>query len=60
MSYTVEVIYDKEHDCYLLPLPKELLKELDWSVGDTLVWSFNEEYVSLRKMSDNRKEPEGT
>jgi len=59
MSYTVEVIYDQEHDCYLLPLPEELLTELGWTVGDTLVWSFNEEYVSLRKMSDSTQNTKG-
>jgi len=37
--YTATVEYDQELDCLVLPIPLELLKQLNWQVGDTLNWT---------------------
>jgi hypothetical protein len=37
--YTAIVEYDEELDCLVLPLPEEVLKELQWDVGTTLNWT---------------------
>jgi hypothetical protein len=37
MKYTVQLIEDGDE--LILPLPEELLAELGWVEGDTLVWS---------------------
>lgn len=52
MSYVEKVIYDEEHDCYLLPFSDKLLAELGWEVGDTLIWCIEGEDVCLRKYED--------
>ena len=39
--YTAIVEYDTELDCLVLPLPDEMLKELEWEVGQTLNWTDN-------------------
>jgi hypothetical protein len=52
MTYTQEVIYDPEHKCYLLTFSEELLNNLGWKIGDTLVWSYDGTHISLRKLED--------
>jgi len=39
--WTVTVEYDNESGDYVLPLNDEVLKGLDWQVGDTLEWINN-------------------
>lgn len=38
-TFTVEVQQDGED--MLLPLPEELLKQVGWKEGDTLIWTDN-------------------
>jgi bifunctional DNA-binding transcriptional regulator/antitoxin component of YhaV-PrlF toxin-antitoxin module len=48
MITTVE--YDEFHDEYYLVIPDEILNELKWKVGDTLVWTvYGYNKVALRK-----------
>ncbi len=38
-TYTANVQLDPENgEDYVLTLPDELLKEMSWEIGDTLVW----------------------
>jgi hypothetical protein len=39
--WTVTVEYDNESGDYVLPLSDEILKGLDWKIGDTLEWINN-------------------
>ena len=32
-------ILEEDGDDFILPLPQELLDELDWNIGDTLTWT---------------------
>lgn len=36
-------ILEEDGDDLILPLPEELLEELDWKVGDTLTWTEHSE-----------------
>ena len=43
-------ILEEDGDDLILPLPEELLDELDWHVGDTLEWTEHGEHSwSIRK-----------
>lgn len=43
-------ILEEDGDDLILPLPEELLDELDWHIGDTLEWTEHTEGMwSLRK-----------
>ena len=41
--YTVPVQYDEATAEHLIELPIEMLEELGWIVGDTVVWSDNKD-----------------
>ena len=50
-TYTVELVEDGEE--VVLPLPQELLDELKWNEGDTLIWSVKDNNsVTLAKKND--------
>lgn len=40
-KYTIELVEDG--DDVILPFPPEMLEELGWKEGDTLVWSDNKD-----------------
>jgi hypothetical protein len=43
-------ILEEDGDDLILPLPEELLNELDWNIGDTLTWTEHSEGSwSIRK-----------
>jgi hypothetical protein len=43
-------ILEEDGDDLILPLPEELLEELDWKVGDTLTWTeYSEGSWAIRK-----------
>lgn len=47
--YTVSVEHDSNGDM-ILPFPDEMIDELNWEVGDILVWSQNDDgSVSITK-----------
>jgi len=37
------VYLEQEGEDLMLPLPPDMLKELGWNEGDTLLWTVNEE-----------------
>lgn len=39
MNTTFTAILEEDGDDLILPLPEELLDELDWQIGDTLEWT---------------------
>ena len=39
MEHTFTAILEEDGDDLILPLPQELLDELDWQIGDTLEWT---------------------
>jgi hypothetical protein len=41
--HILEVKYDKETDDHYIQFDDEMLKELGWKIGDTLVWKDNED-----------------
>ena len=34
---------EQDGDDLVIPLPDDMLKELGWKTGDTLIWNINEE-----------------
>jgi len=55
MMYTVKVIED-ENGQLILPLPDEVLKHLGADIGDTIVWTDNNDGTfSLTRKEDNAK-----
>jgi hypothetical protein len=50
--YSGRVIEDENGEM-ILPLPEEMLKELDWKIGDTLQWEDNKDgsYILSKKES---------
>lgn len=53
MRYVTEVHEDVYGNAYIV-FPDEMIKELDWTEGDTLVWSFDEDdRLILRKRQDD-------
>ena len=50
-NYTVSLEGDDE-DCFL-PLPDEILDDLDWNEGDVLEWIVNDDNtITIRKAED--------
>ena len=53
MTYTVRVEEDPETGDLILPLPTELLNQMGWDFGDTLIWDDNHDgSFSLSKKVD--------
>lgn len=53
-KYTATLIEDTSTGDLILPLPTELLNQLGWEFGDTLVWSDNSNgSFSLTKKESN-------
>jgi hypothetical protein len=52
-KFTVAVHFDEETQDYVLPLPEELLNDLEWNIGDTLIWFDNlDGTVTVKKKDD--------
>lgn len=39
MNNTYTAILEEDGDDLILPLPQELLENLEWAIGDTLEWT---------------------
>jgi len=50
--YTVQIEEDPDTGELILPFPPELIAELGWVEGDTLVWTINEDNTVTIKKSD--------
>lgn len=53
-SYTVTV--EEDGDDLILPIPEELLKELQWNTGDVLEWDLQLDNTIILRKSDERPE----
>jgi len=54
LTYTVRVEEDPETGDLILPLPTELLNQMGWDFGDTLIWDDNHDgSFTLSKKVDN-------
>jgi len=52
-TYTVTIEKDPDTGELILPIPPELLEELGWKEGDTLVWTINkDDTVTLHKRDE--------
>jgi len=57
LTYTVRVEEDPETGDLILPLPTELLNQMGWDFGDTLIWDDNHDgSFSLSKKVDKSTE----
>lgn len=56
---TREVKYDSQTGDYFLEFPPEMLEQLGWKIGDTLVWEANDDgtYTIKKKMDDSTSDP---
>lgn len=54
-TYTVKV--EQEGDELILPLPPTLCKEMNWDIGDDLVWTDNKDgtFSISKKEQSNQK-----
>ena len=53
-SYTVSIEYCEETGEYFLPIPEEVISELNWNVDDILIWECLEDNkVVVRKKEEN-------
>jgi len=46
-NYTVTL--EQENDDLVLPIPEELLIQLDWKENDVLEWIIEDDHIILRK-----------
>jgi formylmethanofuran dehydrogenase subunit D len=49
MKFTIELIEDPETGELVLPLTPEIIEELGWVEGDTLIWTKDGESVVVTK-----------
>lgn len=57
LEYTVKVEEDPDTGDLVLPLPTELLNQMGWDFGDTLIWDDNQDGTfSLSKKVDKEQE----
>ena len=50
--YTVTLETDPETGDLVMPFPPELLNQMGWDLGDTLIWEEVDQGFSLRKKDD--------
>lgn len=50
--YTVTLETDPETGDLVMPFPPELLNQMGWDIGDTLIWEEVDQGFSLRKKDD--------
>lgn len=51
MVYNCTVTLEQDGDDLFLPIPEEMLKELQWNTGDMLEWDVSlDNMITLRKI----------
>lgn len=56
-QYTGDVIYDELGNEYMMTIPEELLKELQWDMYTELEWVIEEDgKIFLRKKADHKEQ----
>jgi antitoxin component of MazEF toxin-antitoxin module len=60
MIYTTKVVEICENGDAIVELPDELVKELDWQVGDTLNYQMKDGAVFIKNLSKEKRDASAT
>lgn len=60
MIYTTKVTEICENGDAIVELPDELVKELDWQVGDTLDYQMKDKAVYIKNLSKEKRDASAT
>ena len=60
MIYTSKVLEICENGDALVELPDELIKELNWEIGDTLDYELKNESVFIKNLSKEKRDASAT
>jgi antitoxin component of MazEF toxin-antitoxin module len=60
MIYTAKVTEICENGDAIVELPDELVKELDWQIGDTLDYQMKDEAVFIKNLSKEKRDASAT
>ena len=60
MIYTTKVVEICENGDAIIELPDELVKELDWQVGDTLDYQMKDKAVYIKNLSKEKRDASAT
>ena len=60
MIYTSKVLEICENGDALVELPDELIKELNWEIGDTLDYEWKNEAVFIKNLSKEKRDVSAT
>ena len=60
MIYTYNVLEICENGDALVELPDELIKELNWEIGDTLDYELKNEAVFIKNLSKEKRDASAT
>jgi len=60
MIYTAKVIEICENGDAIVELPDELVKELNWQIGDTLDYQMKNEAVFIKNLSKEKRDASAT
>ena len=60
MIYTTKVTEICENGDAIVELPDELVKELNWQIGDTLDYQLKDEAVFIKNLSKEKRDASAT
>jgi len=60
MMYTTKVVEICENGDAIVELPDELVKELNWQVGDTLDYQMKDKAVYIKNLSKEKRDASAT
>ena len=60
MIYTTKVLEICENGDAIVELPDELVKELNWQIGDTLDYQMKDEAVFIKNLSKEKRDASAT
>jgi antitoxin component of MazEF toxin-antitoxin module len=60
MIYTAKVTEICENGDAIVELPDELVKELDWEIGDTLDYQLEDKSVLVKNLSKEKRDASST
>lgn len=60
MIYTTKVVEICENGDAIIELPDELVKELNWQVGDTLDYQMKDKAVYIKNLSKEKRDASAT
>ena len=58
--YTTKVVEICENGDAIVELPDELVKELDWQIGDTLDYEMKNKVVYIKNLSKEKRDASAT